>query len=464
MLKIYSSKTKEKSEFKPINPGQVSMYVCGMTVYDYCHLGHARMLVAFENIVNFLRFQNYKVNYVRNITDIDDKIINRANENGESTEALVDRFVKAMHEDEQKLGLSRPDHEPKATDYIQEIIELIQTIEQNGFAYKAENNDVYFRVKKFDQESKFDRYGALSHRNIDELMVGARIEANDQKEDPLDFVLWKASKPNEPSWDSPWGKGRPGWHIECSAMSMKHLGEHFDIHGGGADLLFPHHENETAQSHAAGCQYVNTWMHVGYLQVDQEKMSKSLGNFFTIREVLAKYPAEVVRYLMAASHYRSPLNYSVEALDRSAQSLKTLYTALRGVEATEPMVDSVFEKEFVAAMNDDFNTPKAVAVLFDLAKEVNRLKEQDINLASQHAALLVKLGNLFGVLYQTPESFLQSDEFSAEQVAQIESLIQQRNQARKDKDYASADAARDALDQLGVVIEDSREGTAWRAK
>ncbi|HET8707482.1 MAG TPA: cysteine--tRNA ligase, partial [Pseudomonadales bacterium] len=360
MLKIYNSQTRQKEIFKPLHDNVVNMYVCGMTVYDFCHIGHARVMVAFDVVVRYLRERGYTVNYVRNITDIDDKIINRANENQEPFNALVDRFITAMDEDAAALGVMKPDQEPRATGYIDEIVGMVNTLIEKGHAYPVSNGDVYYRV------ASFPTYGKLGQKNLDDLQAGARVEVGEIKENPLDFVLWKSAKPNEPKWPSPWGEGRPGWHIECSAMSTCCLGKTLDIHGGGGDLIFPHHENEIAQSEAAtGEKFVNTWMHVGFVQVNEEKMSKSLGNFFTIREVLKEFDAEVVRYFIVSSHYRSPLNYSEENLNHAKSALSRFYTALKGKIANEPAQHTRFEQEFFEAMDDDFNTPKAVAVLFE---------------------------------------------------------------------------------------------------
>ncbi len=460
MLQIYSSHSKKKEPFKPIHQGKVGIYVCGMTVYDYCHLGHARSMVTFDVITRYLRVRGYAVNYVRNITDIDDKIINRAHENGEDITALTERFIEAMFEDEAALYILRPDKEPRATDNIPSIIELIETLMAKDVAYLAENNDVYYEVAKFDD------YGKLSHRDTDEsTQAGARIAIGEAKKDPLDFVLWKAAKPGEPQWDSPWGPGRPGWHIECSAMSMNCLGESFDMHGGGFDLLFPHHENELAQSEAAtGKPFVNTWIHAGFLQINKEKMSKSLGNFFTIRDVLKEYHPEVVRYFLISSHYRSPLNYSTESLGIARGALERFYIALRDLPAAECPKDTEFEKRFHDSMDDDFNTPLALAVLFDLTREINRIREDQLELAAQYGALLRKMAGVLGILNQAPESYLQGsgDSDSDDEVAKIKGLIAARNQARKDKDFAKADSLRDELTNMGIAIEDGADGTVWR--
>ncbi len=389
MLKIYNTLTRDKQTFTPIQAGKVRMYVCGMTVYDFCHLGHARVMVVFDMVSRWFRASGYDVTYVRNITDIDDKIINRANENKETIGELTQRFIDAMDEDSAKLGIIRPDIEPRATTHIDGMITMIAKLIEKGHAYQAANGDVFYKVRSFND------YGKLSGKSLDDLRAGERVEVDSFKQDPMDFVLWKSVKPNEPNWDSPWGKGRPGWHIECSVMSAQHLGQHFDIHGGGQDLQFPHHENEIAQSEAAhGCVMANTWMHNGFVRVDDEKMSKSLGNFFTIREVLKKYDAEVVRFFILRAHYRSPLNYSDKHLDDAKASLTRLYTALRGVEVTTHTIDwnQPQAARFKAAMDDDFNTPEAMAVLFDLANEVNKDKSVEA------ASLLKSLGCVVGLL------------------------------------------------------------------
>ncbi|WP_178861622.1 cysteine--tRNA ligase [Thiomicrorhabdus cannonii] len=451
-LHIYNTETRQKELFTPIHPGKVGMYVCGVTVYDLCHIGHARVMVVFDTVVRHLRALGYDVTYVRNITDIDDKIIKRALENGESIQSLTTRMIDEMHTDEKAMNVLRPDMEPKATEHIHEIQHMIQTLIDKGFAYAANNGDVYFKVKAFNE------YGRLSGKHLDELESGARVEVNEIKQDPLDFVLWKASKENEPSWDSNWGGGRPGWHIECSAMSTKCLGNHFDIHGGGMDLSFPHHENEIAQSECAtGEHYVNTWMHCGFVRVDNEKMSKSLNNFFTIREVLKLYHPEVIRYFLLASHYRSPVNYSEENLNNAKTSVGRLYSALEGVEIGEAAQNTDFEKEFMDVMNDDFNTPKAMAVLFELAKEVNKQKDAAL------AGLLLKLANQIGLLMEPAEQFFKSQPSSSDMDdAQIEALIEERKQARAAKNFARSDEIRDALAAQGIELLDSPQGTTWR--
>ena len=470
MLKIYNTLAREKQVFTPIIAGKVSMYVCGMTVYDYCHLGHARVMVVFDMVSRWLRVSGYAVNYVRNITDIDDKIIKRANDNNETIAQLTQRFIDAMDEDSAKLGVIRPDIEPKATDFVEGMIKMIATLIEKGFAYAADNGDVFYSV------NNFEGYGKLSGKSLEDLRAGERVEVDTHKKDPMDFVLWKSVKPNEPSWDSPWGKGRPGWHIECSAMSSHHLGERFDIHGGGQDLQFPHHENEIAQSEAAHshdgklCQMVNYWMHNGFVRVDDEKMSKSLGNFFTIRTVLEKYDAEVVRFFILRAHYRSPLNYSDQHLDDAKLALTRLYTALRGYAAIDAEID--WQKpqaaRFKLAMDDDFNTPEAMAVLFDLANEVNKTKSLEL------ASLLKNLGNVLGLLQRDASEFLQGiiqttsiqlESGEANKIIDsnaIDSKILARIAAKKAKNFAEADRIRKELAEFGVVLEDTPQGTTWR--
>ncbi|MDH5552759.1 MAG: cysteine--tRNA ligase [Nitrosomonas sp.] len=457
MLKIYNTLSRAKQDFIPLTPGSVKIYVCGMTVYDYCHLGHARVLVVFDTVVRWFKASSYDVTYVRNITDIDDKIIQRAIENGEPFEALTDRFIRAMDEDAAALGVIKPSFEPRATQYVEKMIAMIETLVHKKLAYAAENGDVYYSVHDFPG------YGKLSGKALDDLRAGERVEVDQYKKDPLDFVLWKAAKPDEPYWDSPWGKGRPGWHIECSAMCAHYLGEHFDIHGGGQDLQFPHHENEIAQSEGAHDHpFVNYWMHNGFVRVDNEKMSKSLGNFFTVREILKKYQPEVVRFFILRAHYRSPLNYSDHHLNDAKSALDRLYTALNGIDLDHVNVDSdsVEAQAFAAAMDDDFNTPVAVAVLFDLASEVNKTG------SAQKAALLKQLGEGLGLLQQNPQDYLQQGacvegegQISAESVEQ---LINQRLNARKEGNYAEADNIRNQLLDIGVVLEDGANGTTWR--
>ena len=456
-LAIYNTLSKTKELFKPLVDNQVRMYVCGMTVYDFCHIGHARVMVAFDVVSRWLRHRGYDVTYVRNITDIDDKIIRRANENGEPFEALVERMIAAMHEDEARLCVLRPDIEPRATQHIDGMFRMIQTLIDKGYAYAPGNGDVYYRV------GKFEGYGKLSRHKIEDLKIGARIEVDEAKEDPLDFVLWKGAKPGEPSWQSPWGAGRPGWHIECSVMSTCCLGETFDIHGGGPDLVFPHHENEIAQSEAAtGKPYANAWMHAGAVRVDGEKMSKSLGNFFTIREVLEKYHPEVVRYLLVSSHYRSPINYSEDSLREAKGALERFYNGLKGLPEAAVHGGEAFEERFVAAMDDDFNTPEACAVLFEMVREVNRLREIDVQAAAGLAARLKALAGLLGVLQLEPDAFLQAGAEGKVDAAEVEALIAARLQARVEKNWAESDRIRDQLTAMGVVLEDGKGGTTWR--
>ena len=460
MLKIYNSYTRQKEEFKPIEANKVRMYVCGMTVYDLCHLGHARVLVVFDMVTRYLRSQGYDVTYVRNVTDIDDKIIARANEKGEDFNDLTRRFIQAMHEDAAALGVLPPDEEPRATSSMDDIIKMIQTLIDRGYAYAAENGDVYYDV------SQFADYGRLSGKKLEDLRAGERVAIDKFKDDPLDFVLWKAAKPDEPSWESPWGRGRPGWHIECSAMSTCCLGNTFDIHGGGQDLQFPHHENEIAQSEAAtGEKFVNLWMHNGFVRIDDEKMSKSLGNFFTIREILQRYRAEDVRYFILASHYRSPLNYSDTLLDSAGAALSRLYTALRDIEigSMDKSADDYIER-FEAAMNEDFNTAEAIAVLFDIATHINKLKSSDAAQASALAATLKHLGGILGLLQDDPEHYLKQGGSSADGLSDedIESLIEQRSRAKADKNWAEADRIRDELKDQGIELEDKGGETSWR--
>ena len=457
MLQIYNTLTRQKSPFTPIVPGKVGLYVCGITVYDLSHMGHARTYLSFDVMVRYMRYLGYEVKYVRNITDVDDKIIQRAIVNNESTETLTNRTVALMHEDFAALNLLEPDVEPRVTTHMPQIIDVIERLVTKGHAYVANSGDVLFDVSTFEQ------YGALSKQDLAQLQSGARVEVAAGKDDPLDFVLWKMAKPNEPSWPSPWGEGRPGWHIECSAMNHKHLGKHFDIHGGGSDLTFPHHENEVAQSCCAfDTPYVNTWVHTGMVQVDNEKMSKSLGNFFTLRDVLAQHHKETLRFFLMSAHYRSQLSYSQDNIDQAQSALERLYTALRDVtpDTTTELAYAGYLARFEAAMNDDFNTPIAFSVLFDCAKDLNKAKTDNPNEACKLAAVLKGLGNILGCLQDEPQAFLQSD--SGIDTAEVEGLIAQRNQARADKDWGAADAARDALTALGVIIEDSANGTTWR--
>ncbi len=479
MLQIYNSLTRRKQEFIPIEPRKVRMYVCGMTVYDYCHIGHARVMVVFDVVARYLRSKGYAVTYVRNITDIDDKIIRRAQENGEDIGALTERFIAAMHEDAEALGVLPPTVEPRATENIAAIIALAQTLLDKGVAYVASNHDVYYDV------SRFEHYGELANRQLEDLRAGSRVEVEEAKNDPLDFVLWKAAKPGEPSWPSPWGTGRPGWHIECSAMSSCCLGYHFDIHGGGMDLKFPHHENEIAQSEAAsGQKYVNYWMHNGFVQINDEKMSKSLGNFFTVREVLQRYQPEIVRLFILSSHYRSPLHYSDENLDLAKASLTRLYMALRNLPITAVPVDDAYQERFFVAMDDDFNTPEALSVLFDVAREINRLRVEDEAAAARLSVTLKRLGGGLGLLQNdrffqgasvtvpsstirvaalNPITAVPASEIAVTiSEAQINTLIAERTAARKAKNWAEADRIRDLLSAAGVILEDGSAGTVWR--
>jgi cysteinyl-tRNA synthetase len=472
MLKIYNTLARRKQDFVPIEPGTVRMYVCGMTVYDYCHLGHARVMVVFDMVQRWLRASGFEVTYVRNITDVDDKIIRRALDNGETIGELTQRFIGYMDEDAAALGVQKPDHEPRATQYIGGMLDMIRELQGKGLAYQAASGDINYSVRKFPG------YGKLSGKTLDELRAGERVETDPSKHDPLDFVLWKRAKEGEPFWESPWGAGRPGWHLECSVMSSKLLGAHFDIHGGGQDLQFPHHENEIAQSEGAhGDVFVNYWMHNGFVRVEDEKMSKSLGNFFTIREVLKQYDAEVVRFFILRAHYRSPLNYSDQHLDDAKSALARLYTALKGAPRSGGAIDwsDAYATRFRAAMDDDFNTPEAVAVLFELASEVNK------GGGAAKAALLRALGGVLGLLQRDAAAFLQGRQdaaipgagvsapaeagkvtvtgFGAES---IDLLIGQRAAAKKAKNYAEADRIRKNLLDAGIVLEDAPQGTTWR--
>ncbi|VEB25669.1 cysteinyl-tRNA synthetase [Actinobacillus lignieresii] len=457
MLKIYNTLKREKEEFKPINPNQVGMYVCGVTVYDLCHFGHGRTFVSFDVIARYLRYLGYNLRYVRNITDVDDKIIKRALENNETCDQLVECMIAEMHKDFDDLNILRPDVEPRATKHIPEIVAMVEKLIANGHAYVAADGDVMFDVESFK------KYGALSRQNLEQLQAGARVEIKSVKKNPMDFVLWKMSKEGEPSWQSPWGNGRPGWHIECSAMNSKELGEHFDIHGGGSDLMFPHHENEIAQSCCAhGGDYVNYWLHTGMLTIDDEKMSKSLGNFFTIRTMLEKYESETLRYFFLTAHYRSLLNYSLDNLDLARSALERLYTSLRGCDlSVEVAGGEQYVEAFKAAMDDDFNTPGALAVLFEIAREVNKLKTEDMAKANGLAVRLKELAGVLGLLYQDPEAFLQGDT-NNDEVAEIEALIKQRNEAKAAKNWAVADEVRDKLKAMNIVLEDTPNGTTWR--
>ena len=468
-ITLYNTLTRQKEEFVPLNPENVRMYVCGMTVYDYCHLGHARVLVVFDMIARWLRQHGYPLTYVRNITDIDDKIIARANENGETIGELTARFIAAMNEDSDALGVLRPDIEPKATEHIGQMIAMIEDLIANGKAYPAPNGDVYYAVREFAA------YGQLSGKSLDDLRAGERVDVDTNKRDPLDFVLWKAAKPGEPSWESPWGNGRPGWHIECSAMGDELFGQTFDIHGGGADLQFPHHENEIAQScgahgglcghdapHAAGKRinsHVKYWLHNGFIRVDNEKMSKSLGNFFTIRDVLKKYAPEVVRFFILRAHYRSPLNYSDAHLDDAKNSLARLYNTLGNVQAAEFAVRedaNDFTRRFFAAMDDDFNTAEAMSVLFELANEANKTGSAEL------AGCLKALGGTLGLLQDDPQHFLQSGgEEGGLSADEIEALIAQRKTARETKNWAESDRIRDLLAEHKILLKDGADGTTW---
>jgi len=477
MILIHNSLTGKKEQLKPIEPGHVRMYVCGITVYDYCHLGHARAQLVFDVVSRYLRWRGYRVTYVRNITDVDDKIIKRAAEIGQTIGELTERFIRLMHEDFDALGLARPDLEPRATRHMDEILAMIQALIDRGHAYVSGNGDVYYRV------ASFPSYGRLSGKRPEELRAGARVEVGDAKEDPLDFALWKAAKPGEPSWDSPWGPGRPGWHIECSAMSTSALGNHFDIHGGGMDLKFPHHENEIAQSCGATHeQFVNIWMHNGFVQVAEEKMSKSLGNFFTIRDVLKEHRAEVVRYFVLSRHYRSPMNFTEDDLDRARAAVDGLYTALRGIRpAAGP--DEITLGRFRQVMDDDFNTAEGFAVLKGAASELNKARNAgDENRAACLAAAMIEIGRVLGLLQEDPDAWLKGlkaepgvaslktethqpsvslahDGLSEDE---IESRIQARNEARRNKNWAEADRIRDELAVAGVILEDGPTGTDWR--
>jgi cysteinyl-tRNA synthetase len=470
VLKIYNTLAREKQEFVPLAAGKVRMYVCGMTVYDYCHLGHARVMLVFDVVRRWLRALGLDVTYVRNITDIDDKIIKRARENGEAIEALTARFIAAMNEDNAALGIEKPDYEPRATEHVPGMLKLIEALERRGLAYRVGNGDVNYSVRKFPA------YGKLSGKSLDDLRAGERVEIALGKQDPLDFVLWKKAKDGEPYWESAWGRGRPGWHIECSVMSSALLGNHFDIHGGGQDLQFPHHENEIAQSEGANqSKFVNYWMHNGFVRVDNEKMSKSLGNFFTVREVRAKYDPEVIRFFIIRAHYRSPINYSDQHLDDAKHALTRLYVALKDLDATSGAVDwdNPYAARFREAMNDDFNTPEAIAVLFDLANSLNKTRDQ------RHARLLKSLGGILGLLQRDPVVFLQGAVTGQGSLAaqpatvhgsgvvshtreSIEKLIAARAAARKSKKFAEADRIRKELLDAGVVLEDTAQGTTWR--
>ena len=460
MLKIYNTLSKKKEEFQPIDANQVGIYVCGMTVYDFCHMGHARVMVMFDVITRHLRRNFPSVKYVRNITDIDDKIITRAIENNEDIYSLTNRFIDAMHEDETSLGVLSPDIEPRATDSIGKMIEMIESLSNKGLAYQGTNGDVFYSVRKFTE------YGKLSGKNLDDLMAGARVDVESHKKDPLDFVLWKKAKSDEPSWESPWGNGRPGWHIECSAMSNHFISNHFDIHGGGMDLTFPHHENEIAQSEGANnCKFVNTWMHVGFVNIDDEKMSKSLNNFFTIRDVLKTYDGEALRYFLISSHYRSPLNYSETNIESAQSALLRLYNAIKGLNhhSVDPeLIEVDYETRFNAALNDDFNTPMALSILFEIAKQINIERTTNPKKASALSSQLVKLGNYIGILNHNADEYLKQGSELSE--SEISKKIDQREAARNSKDFAMSDQIRDELLELGIILEDSANGTTWRRK
>ncbi|MDC0180578.1 cysteine--tRNA ligase [Pseudomonadota bacterium] len=452
-IKFYNSLTNQKEDFVPIREGEVGVYVCGMTVYDNCHLGHARAMMAFDILARYLRYQNYKVNFIRNITDIDDKIIERANENKETIDALTDRTIASMQEDFSKLGLEIPTNEPRATDHIEGMIAMISTLIDKGHAYHSEGGDVFFAVRTFPE------YGKLSNKNIDDLNPGSRIEEDDSKKDPLDFVLWKSAKPNEPSWDSPWGLGRPGWHIECSVMSLENLGKHFDIHGGGPDLLFPHHENEIAQSECASDhKFANYWMHSGLLKINGEKMSKSLGNFAMLKDLFASYHPEVIRYYLISSHYRSSLNFDNESLDQARSALTRLYQAISVAPSQESDLHDDSVKEFIHSMNDDLNTPEALSTLFGLAKLIN--SSQDAQDQSMYASTMRELGKVLGLLNDSSEAFLQYGAKLTDE--EISKKIDERNQARDNKDFQKADQIRDELAAQGILLDDSSDGTSWK--
>ena len=452
-IKFYNSLTNQKEDFVPIREGEVGVYVCGMTVYDNCHLGHARAMMAFDILARYLRYQNYKVNFIRNITDIDDKIIERANENKETIDALTDRTIASMQEDFSELGLEMPTNEPRATDHIEGMIAMISTLIDKGHAYHSEGGDVFFAVRTFPE------YGKLSNKNIDDLNPGSRIEEDDSKKDPLDFVLWKSAKPNEPSWDSPWGLGRPGWHIECSVMSLENLGKHFDIHGGGPDLLFPHHENEIAQSECASDhKFANYWMHSGLLKINGEKMSKSLGNFAMLKDLFASYHPEVIRYYLISSHYRSSLNFDNESLDQARSALTRLYQAISVAPSQESDLHDDSVKEFIHSMNDDLNTPEALSTLFGLAKLIN--SSQDTQDQSMYASTMRELGKVLGLLNDSSEAFLQYGAKLTDE--EIGKKIDERNKARDNKDFQKADQIRDELAAQGILLDDSSDGTSWK--
>jgi len=476
-VQIYNSLKRRKEEFVPKDPGKIGIYACGVTVYDLCHIGHARSLVVFDVIYRYLKYRGYDVTFVRNFTDIDDKIIKRSNERGVNWKALAEQYIDEFYVDMDRLGLLRPTYEPRATDHIAEIINLVQKLEEKGLAY-AVDGDVYYRLQNFKG------YGKLSGKNIDDLLSGARVEVDDRKESPLDFALWKKSKAGEPSWSSPWGEGRPGWHIECSAMSQKFLGDTFDIHGGGKDLIFPHHENEIAQSEgASGKPLARFWVHNGFVNIDQEKMSKSLGNFLTIRELLEDCHPEVLRFFVVSSHYRSPIDFSTEnvavaaaGLERLYQSLDRLQRTAAGVESATSSMDekiAAWRKDFIAAMDDDFNSAAACAVLFEVSKEVNRWldigdkSQKDMpEAASCIAKFLREIGAPLGLLQEDPQTFLQRGGGSDGELTAdaIEALIVDRATARTERNWAEADRIRDLLDEKGIILKDSADGTQWQRK
>jgi cysteinyl-tRNA synthetase len=452
-MRFYNSLTRQKDAFSPLKPNTLSLYVCGVTVYDRCHIGHARTYTVFDVLVRYFQSIGFAVTYVRNITDIDDKIIKKAHELGVSIEEVVQKNIQKMHEDFDALNLLRPTLEPRATQTIPQMHRFIQALIDQGYAYQASNQDVYYRVEKFAD------YGQLSGQSIEDLRSGERVEINPAKESPLDFVLWKAAKPDEPSWDSPWGKGRPGWHIECSAMTYESLGDHFDIHGGGSDLKFPHHENELAQSvPVCGGHYANVWMHSAMVQINGQKMAKSLGNFFLIEDVLKEYPAEVVRYFLMSTHYRSDISYSEENLASARAALTRFYTALRAVKPGVAPEISKYRDQFHLAMQDDLNLPEVLAVLFELVRELNTTKDPGL------AALLLELGGVLGILGSDPDEFLHGNDMSALEIEFIEALIQQRTEAKKAKNFAEADRIRTELDQKGIILEDAKSGVVWRRK
>jgi len=453
MIQLYNTLSRKKEVFTPIEAGKIGLYACGVTVYDFCHIGHARTYVAFDIIVRYLRHRGYQVHYVRNITDIDDKIIKRAQEQNTIPNAITETYINYMYEHFDALNIARPDEEPRATDTIAEMIEMIKTLVDTGYAYIAGNGDVMYDLKRFEA------YGELSGQNLDALQAGARVDIDQNKKNPFDFVLWKQAKPGEPSWTSPWGEGRPGWHIECSAMTKRCLGTTFDIHAGGSDLRFPHHENEVAQSTAAnGCAFAHYWLHSGMVKIDNEKMSKSLGNFFTIKDVLEAYPAEVIRFFLLSGHYRSEIHYTDEHIHSAQQALTRLYTALRGLPEANAPASEPYTQAFCDAMDDDFNTPEALAVLFQLAKEINKAKTEDMHYAAQLGATLTELADLLGILQQAPDAFLQGD---IDKDA-IQKMVEARDHARANKDWAEADRLRDELDAMHIILEDAPEGTQWK--